>query len=111
MINFSGFHYFPAEAELELKQVPGVAQYVFCGVPDEQGIHQHLPCAFFQPEPDAQAADAGRTLLTLSRQNLLPHMVPRKVIPVTDIPLTSSGKPNRRQLIKDYLYQIDEQLK
>jgi acyl-coenzyme A synthetase/AMP-(fatty) acid ligase len=111
MINFSGFHYFPAEAELELKQVPGVERYVFCGIPDEHGIHQHLPCAFFQPEPGAQVADAGRTLLTLSRQHLLPHMVPRKVIPVTEIALTSSGKPNRRQLIKDYLYQIDEQLK
>jgi len=33
------------------------------------------------------------------------------VIPVTEIALTSSGKPNRRQLVENYLHQIDEQLK
>ena len=47
MTKYSGFHYFPAEADLELGQIPGIDPYTFYGTLDGQGIHQHILIVFF----------------------------------------------------------------
>ena len=93
-INSGGYSFFPAEAEAELGPVDGVAQYLIAGVPDPRGMLGEIPWAFVVPvEP---APFSPRNFAAQARRKLPAYMVPRKVVVLDALPLTSSGKPDRR---------------
>ena len=55
------------------------------------------------PVVPANADDwTPKALLALARSNLPAHMVPRQVVVVDRLPLTASGKPDRRETIRLY---------
>ena len=98
LINSAAYSFFPAEVELELGPVDGAAQYVVAGMPDPSGVVGQVPWAFVVPaEPEAWSP---RDFLAVARKRLPPHMVPRMAVPVSSLPLTSSGKPDRRRTVE-----------
>ena len=91
-----GHSFFPAEVESALGPVEGVADYLVAGMPDEGGVLGEVPWAFVVPrEPGRWNA---QTLLARARRRLPSYMVPRRVVAVSELPLTASGKPDRRRL-------------
>ena len=100
MITSAGFHFFPAEVEMDLGTMPGVVEYVIAGVRDPSGILEQTPWAFVVPV-DASAWSPAE-FITLARTRLPPHMVPRHVVAVPSLPLTASGKPDRRKTTELY---------
>ncbi len=100
MINCGGRSFFPAEVEQALGHPEGVAQYLIAGAPDSRGVLQEVPWAFVVPSDPAGWDPAA--LLARARQCLAPHMVPRRVVSVPALPLTASGKPDRRRTVELY---------
>jgi len=100
MITSGGYHYFPAEAETELGPVEGVIKYTICGVKDSKGILEDIPVAFVVPnEPDKWNI---KNFMLYAQKTLPSYMIPRTVIIVPDLPLTPSGKVDRKETIKNY---------
>ena len=100
MINCGGLSYFPAEVEKDLGPVEGIKEYLIAGVPDPQGILNHVPWAFVVPIEPATWSPAG--FLDLARKRLSPHMVPRRVVVMPSMPLTPTRKPSRRLTLERY---------
>ena len=84
--------------ELMLLYVP--SEYLIIGVPDPRGIFGHVPWAFVVPQdPEGWAA---KTLIDHARHRLPPHMIPRRVVTIPEMPLIAVGKPDRRSVVTKY---------
>lgn len=100
LINCGGHCYFPGEVEQVLGTFAGIEHYLIAGVPDPRGVLQDVPWAFVVPvDPDEWLP---REFLALARQRLPAHMVPRQVVVIPELPLTASGKPDRRETARIY---------
>ena len=107
LINCGGNSYFPAEVEIEVKDLPGIKDYMVAGVPDPQDILTQIPWIFIVPtNPDTWDMLSFRSHL---HKSLPSHMMPRKIVIVPKIPLTDSGKPSRKMAIKLYGPKTSEQ--
>jgi nonribosomal peptide synthetase DhbF len=84
-----------AEIEYQLSCWPEVAQAAAVMAPSRQG--DPLIAAFYVPVDTADGDLAGRLRALLS-QHLPPYMVPAKFVPLPRLPLTPSGKLDRRRL-------------
>lgn len=100
MINCGGHSYFPAEVEIELGSIEGVASFLVAGVPDPAKVLTDVPWVFVVPE-DPEHWSVPEFLASV-RRRLPPHMVPRNVVVVESLPLTPSGKPSRRRTLELY---------
>jgi acyl-CoA synthetase (AMP-forming)/AMP-acid ligase II len=105
MINSGGYSFFPAEVEMEIGVVENVAQYVVAGVADPRGILEQVPWAFVVPV-DAERWHP-RDFLSIARERLPAHMIPRRVVCVAELPLTASGKPDRRRAVAMYFRTME----
>lgn len=99
-INCGGHSFFPAEVEAELGPVEGVQGYLVAGVPDPRGVLGQVPWAFVVPEPRDDWSPLP--FLQQARRRLPGHKVPRGVEVLASLPLTSSGKPDRRRTLELY---------
>jgi acyl-CoA synthetase (AMP-forming)/AMP-acid ligase II len=100
LINCGGHCYFPDEVEQALGTPGGIEQYLVAGVADPRGILQQVPWAFVVPGNEEEWSPGE--FLALARARLPAHMMPRQVIVVPRLPLTASGKPDRRETVKLY---------
>lgn len=100
MITSGGYHYFPAEVETELGPVEEVEKYTIAGVKDAKGFLEDIPIAFVVP----QNFDSWtpQKFMNTAKQNLPSYMVPRHVIKVKELPLTPSGKVDRKETVLLY---------
>lgn len=105
LINCGGHCYFPDEVEQALGALADVQQYLVAGVPDPRGVLQDVPWAFVVPANTEEWSP--REFLARARANLPAHMVPRQVIAVPHLPLTPSGKPDRRETVRIYAQNTD----
>ncbi len=97
MITSAGHHFFPAEVETELGPIDDVVQYVVAGISDPKGILGQVPWAFVVPaDPETWSP---QQFFRAARTRLAAHLVPRGVAVVPSIPLTPSGKPDRKRAI------------
>jgi len=100
MINFGGFHFFPDEVEKELGPIEGVKKYTISGVNDLKGIMGQVPAIFIVP--DEKDNWNQKNFIINVKKKLPSHMIPRHIIQVPDLPLTSSGKVDRKQTVLCY---------
>jgi acyl-CoA synthetase (AMP-forming)/AMP-acid ligase II len=100
MITSAGFHFFPAEAELELGPVPGAVQYLIAGVTDPTGLLAQVPWAFVVPQDPSKWE--AHEFLAYARTRLPSYMIPRAAIALSALPLSASGKPDRRRTVEMY---------
>ncbi|GAA0613066.1 non-ribosomal peptide synthase/polyketide synthase [Streptomyces crystallinus] len=85
----------PGEVEAALLDLPGIAAAAVVAVPDAHG-HLRL-AAYTVPAPGASEPDAG-SLRAALRRVLPDHMVPSSFTVLDALPLTVSGKLDRRAL-------------
>jgi long-chain acyl-CoA synthetase len=97
LIAYKGIKIYPQEIENCIMQDPAVTAVGVIGVPDEYG---QIPIAY------VQATQLGpqvvQRLMMLCKGNLAAYKVPRRIIVMDKLPMTSTGKVNKKQLRQDY---------
>jgi HIP---CoA ligase len=94
MVHVGGFNVFPAEVEGFLLTHPDVAEAAVVGVPHER-LGEALE-AFVVPR-DGAALEPG-ALLRFARPRIAGYKLPYAITVVSELPLLSSGKPDRASL-------------
>ncbi|MCU0514720.1 MAG: o-succinylbenzoate--CoA ligase [Anaerolineae bacterium] len=92
LILTGGENVYPAEVERVLARHPAVAAVCVVGVPDAEW--GQVVAALVALHPGARAT--GEALLALCREHLAGYKVPRRLKLVAALPLTASGKVDRR---------------
>ncbi len=92
LIKTSGINVSPAEIEAELLRHPRIVQAAVVGAPDPK--RDEVPIAFVvASEPVSE-----EELLDHCRRMLSAYKVPARILPVSELPLTSTGKLARKEL-------------
>jgi O-succinylbenzoic acid--CoA ligase len=86
----------PQRVEEELRRDPGVADVAVAGVEDREWGQAVV--AFVVPATGT-AVD-GERLRALARERLRPYEVPKRFVPIDELPRTASGKLLRRMLVE-----------
>jgi len=94
VVHVGGFNVFPAEVESFLLTHPKIAQAAVIGAPHHV-LGETLE-AFVVAEPGA--AIAPREVIRFAREGIAGYKVPYTVTMLDQLPLLSSGKPDRRAL-------------
>lgn len=107
--NVSGHRIGTAEIESALIQHPGVSESAVVGIPDE--VTGQAICAYVALKPsfsyDSHEALVKELVLQV-RRNIGPFAAPKKVLVVSDLPKTRSGKIMRRILRKIASNEADQ---
>lgn len=107
VVHVGGFNVFPAEVEAFLLTHPGVLQAVVVGVPHER--MGEVLAAYVVPRPgvDLQAAE----LLRFARPRIAGYKLPYAISVVEELPLLTSGKPDRVALAETALERARAELR
>lgn len=93
IINSGGVKVVPEQVEAVLLQCPGIAEAAVGGIDDP--IRGQLVCAWLvKNRPELK----NRDVLAFCRERMFPHCCPRKIIFIEAMPLTASGKVDRKRL-------------
>jgi amino acid adenylation domain-containing protein len=93
-VKIRGFRIELGEIEAAIRQFPGILETVVVAREDTPGDKRLI--AYVVPaKPDSLNSDELRESL---RKNLPEHMIPAAFVPLSELPLTSSGKMDRRAL-------------
>jgi long-chain acyl-CoA synthetase len=98
MIITGGYNIYPAEIERVLAQHPAVQLVAAGPVPD--AVFGEVPCAYIVRKPGAETS--AEELLDFAGQRLPKYKRPRLLRFIDQIPMTSSGKIKRRELIQQF---------
>ncbi len=96
VITSSGYRIGPSEIEDCLTGHPDVALAAVVGVPDP--IRTEAVKAFVVLRPGAADAGLADALVARVRTRLSPHVAPREIAFVSSLPMTATGKIQRREL-------------
>jgi long-chain acyl-CoA synthetase len=94
-----GFNIYPSEVEDVLKAVPGIRDAAVVGLPGAAGSEE-VVAAVVLDDPDLDL-DAVREA---SRAHLAAYKVPRRLVPVSELPNSQIGKVLRRQVREQLLH-------
>jgi acyl-CoA synthetase (AMP-forming)/AMP-acid ligase II len=95
LINVKGKKVNPREVEAVLAELPGVREVAVVGVPVPDRSGEVLRAVVACPAGSLTAAE----VVAWCRPRLSPHKVPRSVVLVPELPRTSRGKLDRRELL------------
>jgi acetyl-CoA synthetase len=96
VITSSGYRIGPSEIEDCLTGHPDVALAAVVGVPDP--IRTEAVKAFVVPRRGASRRGLAAALIARVRERVSPHLAPREVMFVDSLPMTATGKIQRRAL-------------
>jgi malonyl-CoA/methylmalonyl-CoA synthetase len=94
LIVSGGMNVYPREVELACEQHPGVAAAAVVGVPSERWGEEVV--AFVVAGPDG-APDAEE-LRAFARERIAAYKLPKRVLPIDELPRNAMGKLDRRTL-------------
>ncbi|WP_428834585.1 AMP-binding enzyme [Nonomuraea maheshkhaliensis] len=85
---------FPAELERAIRGHPGVRDVAVAGLPDP--VLGEIPCVWVVGEDGAVLT--AEEIIGHCRAVLAPYKLPRRVVFVPELPVTASGKVDKRAL-------------
>lgn len=104
-VNVAGRKVHPAEVERVLRSMNGVEDVCVFAAPDHRRGQQILACIVTRQE--SSALEVRR----FCASRLAPHKVPRAIIFLPSLPLTSRGKTDRERLLSLALQQVRDESK
>lgn len=104
LIISGGENIFPVEIERVLDEHQLVDAVAVVGIPDKKW--GEVPCAFVVLQQGATTTEAD--LKKFLRQKLARYKVPKRIIFIQDLPLTSAGKIDRRTLERQALKFVED---
>jgi acyl-CoA synthetase (AMP-forming)/AMP-acid ligase II len=96
MFIVGGFNCYPAEIEIILCGMPGVARAAVVGVPDER--MGEVARAFLVKEAQAQLDEAA--VIAWAKDKMANYKVPRTVIFLDELPMNAGGKVDKAALLR-----------
>ena len=96
MITSAGYRIGPTEIEACLTSHPDVLMAAAIGVPDP--VRTEVVKGFVVLREGAEAAGIEAALIARVRERISPHVAPRSIDVVRDLPTTATGKIMRRAL-------------
>ncbi len=96
-VKVRGYRIEPGEIEAALSQQPGVQMAVVQALPDRAG-NKRLVAYVLGDCPESERADLPAQLRRTLRQRLPDYMIPERFVLLEQVPLTPSGKIDRRAL-------------
>ncbi|MEB3757129.1 MAG: AMP-binding protein [Desulfurococcales archaeon] len=100
MLKVSGVSVYPTQIEFIMLKHPAIQLVGVIGISDPK--KGQVPVAFVKLKPEYQGKVTDEELLEWCRKNMAPYNVPKKIIIKEQLPLTTSGKVIREELIKEY---------
>jgi fatty-acyl-CoA synthase len=94
-----GENVYPAEIEKVLYQHPGVLMCAVIGLPDPKWGEAGRACVVLKPDASADEAE----LLAFMADRLAKYKVPKSVVLLDALPISSAGKILKRELRERYL--------
>ncbi|MBI5249827.1 MAG: acyl--CoA ligase [Desulfomonile tiedjei] len=101
MITRGGFHLFPVEIEEVICQFPSVQFAAVVGLPDK--IMTEISCACVMPKPGQEIE--VEALKTYLKANLARNKLPDRIEVFSDLPMTTTNKILKYQLVEDLILQ------
>ncbi len=100
MLIVGGYKLFSVEVENKLQALPFIALTAMVGRPDEARPGNDLAVLYVQKKPGTADGDEAlrAEILAYCRAHLAPYKVPREIVFVDAIPLTSVGKIDKKAL-------------
>jgi long-chain acyl-CoA synthetase len=98
MIIVGGLNVYPREVEECLHKHPKVAEAAIIGAPDD--LHGEIPVAIIVLKPGESTE--SKELILHCRKFLANYKCPRRVVVVESLPMTATGKVDKKQLRKEY---------
>lgn len=105
MIISGGMNVYSTEVENVIQNVPGVAQVVVIGLPDDdwgEAVTAFVIGSEEKPDPSE--------IKNFCRKSLAKYKVPKRVEIVNEIPLTPYGKPDKKALRSSYWSESERQI-
>jgi long-chain acyl-CoA synthetase len=100
LISNKGLKIYPQEVENILSSYHQVLQVGVIGMKKQE---EEIPVAFIgTKEPDAHHEELIKALRSLCQRNLAPYKVPRQFYILRELPVTSTGKVNKKELLARY---------
>jgi acetyl-CoA synthetase len=96
VITSSGYRIGPAEIEACLMGHPDVVMAAAVGVPDP--VRTEVVKAYVVLREGAAREGLEEALIARVRERISPHVAPRQVVPIAEMPMTATGKILRRVL-------------
>ena len=96
VITSSGYRIGPAEIEACLMGHPDVVMAAAVGVPDP--VRTEVVKAYVVLREGAAREGLEEALIARVRKRISPHVAPRQVVPIAEMPMTATGKILRRVL-------------
>ena len=96
LIISKGFNIYPQEVENTLLKHPAVIKAAVMGK-EEKSVGQ-IPVAFVAIRPGATVDESQ--ISSFCKQNLAPYKVPRSITCLQDLPMTATGKIDKKQLLQ-----------
>ncbi len=100
LISNKGLKIYPQEVENVLLSYPAVLQAGVIGIKNND---EEIPIAFIgTKEPEANYEEIITALRSLCQRNLAPYKIPRQFYLQRDLPVTSTGKVNKKELLAQH---------
>ncbi|MEL6583822.1 MAG: AMP-binding protein [Pseudomonadota bacterium] len=96
VITSSGYRIGPSEIEDCINQHPDVAMSAVVGIPDP--VRTEIVVAYVVPMAGRMRNALANDLITRVRERISPHVAPRDIRFLDDLPMTATGKIRRRDL-------------
>jgi len=105
MIKCGGYSIFPSEVEHLMVQHPELDQVVMIGLPDE--IKGQLPVAVVVPRQGSEIT--AEEIMAWANEHIAAYKRPRKIVLVSEVPMTFSFKPKRAELREAYQHLFKQE--
>ena len=96
VITSSGYRIGPSEIEHCLTGHPDVVMAAVVGVPDPE--RTEIVVAYVVLREGSEGDELDRALVERVRQRVSPHVAPRRIVRVSELPMTATGKIRRKEL-------------
>ncbi len=98
MIVTGGMNVYSTEVENVIQQYPGVREVAVIGIPHHDW--GEIVIALVIPNPENPPSEEG--IMQFCKQNLAKYKQPKAIKFITDLPLTTYGKVDKKTLRKPY---------
>ncbi|ASS93732.1 class I adenylate-forming enzyme family protein [Peribacillus simplex] len=102
-----GYNIYPREVEEVYYQHPNVMEAAIIGLPDT--VLGEITCAVIRLRPGKRASE--EEMRSFAEEKLVSYKVPNKFVFLDELPMTSSGKILKRELIRKIKSELKEELR
>jgi amino acid adenylation domain-containing protein len=108
-VKIRGYRVELGEIENVLRSIPGIIQAVVVVQAEEENSQRLIGYVNLAKETEANENYSSESILSQLKHRLPEYMIPSMIMRVTEIPLTSNGKVDRKKLLEESVFLSSQQ--